>query len=201
MSTDSRQVVILAHGIGAFPLTMALLEKRLVERGFRTINWSYPSYFRSIDAHAARLCERLDRLENNQTIDTIHFVGHSMGSIVCRAAILAREATSQKFGRFVMLAPPNHGSFVARWVSPLVGWLSPPVRELSDEPTSYVNRMGWPRQIETAVFTPTYDLLVSNASTHMPAARVTRQFPGFHSYIVLRRDVAKATADFLQNGS
>ena len=91
---------------------MALLEKRLVERGFRTINWSYPSYFRSIDAHAARLCERLDRLENNQTIDTIHFVGHSMGSIVCRAAILAREATSQKFGRFVMLAPPNQGSEV-----------------------------------------------------------------------------------------
>lgn len=193
----ARQVVILAHGIGAFPLTMALLQKRLADRGFRTINWAYPSFLRPIDAHAAELGRLLDRLEQNATVDRVHLVGHSMGSIVCRAALVARPESAAKIGRFVMLAPPNRGSFVARWAGPIFGRFMPPVNELSDEPTSYVNRMAWPTGVETAVFTARYDRLVAPESTRMPEVRVTREFPGSHSLLVMRRDVADAVAEFL----
>ncbi|MBL8827188.1 MAG: alpha/beta fold hydrolase [Planctomycetaceae bacterium] len=193
----SRQVVVLVHGIGAFPLTLALLQKRLADRGFRTINWGYPSILRPIDAHAEQLNRLLARLEQNPTVDRVHLVGHSMGSIVCRAALVARPETVQKIGRFVMLAPPNRGSFVARWAGPIFGRFIPPVNELSDVPTSYVNRMAWPTGIETAVFTARYDHLVAAASSQMPEVRVAREFPGSHSFLVMRRDVAEAVAEFL----
>lgn len=199
--TPTKQIVILAHGIGCLPLTMTWLQRRLAERGFDTLNWGYPSFFRPIDAHAKQLCAQLDRLEADESVERIHLVGHSMGSIVCRAALVKRIGLLHKLGRFVMLTPPNRGSFWGRWLGSTLGRLSTPVAELSDEPTSYVNQLAWPEGIETAVFTTQIDFLVSHDCTEYPGAKVVRQYPGLHSHIVLRKDVADATAQFLLHGT
>ena len=193
-----REVVIVAHGIGAVSWTMLPLVYRLRNAGFRVINWGYQSALRSIDDHVRRLVRELRELEDQADVDVIHLVGHSMGSIICRAAI-THHSDWRKLGRLVMLTPPNRGSVVARHLGPWLSWLSPAVPQLSDEPESYVNQLGVPG-VETAVFAASLDHVVPLASTHLPDERLFRVFPGLHSTIPWRQDVSCQVVSFLRDG-
>lgn len=136
--------VLLLHGLGANRWIMRPLEKRLLKLGCRTLNWRYPSTRRSIATHAMRLVELLEELtaERSEFLapgHRLHLVTHSMGCIVTRLALAQRSFP--RLGRWVMLAPPNHGSPVARILSHFLGRVVPPLAELSDEPDSLVNQL------------------------------------------------------------
>lgn len=194
------ELVVLVHGLAANRLVMAPLAYRLKRAGFATFNWGYPSICGGIEQHAGALRRKVEQLASDPAIDKIHVVGHSMGSIITRQVLHEGLPAAEKFGRVVMLAPPNHGSPVARW---LEGWLSPickPLAQLSDRPDSFVNRLPAPQGVHFGVIAAAGDLMVPRASTPLDGQEDYRLLPGMHSELPWRRDAARLVASFLRHG-
>jgi pimeloyl-ACP methyl ester carboxylesterase len=119
------KAVIVLHGIAGTRLHMNKLCRYLqTNGGYEVFNVTYPTTQREISEHAQTL-EKI--VENLDGIEELNFVGHSMGNVVIRhylndlktaeaAAPAGAPAKKRpKFNRFVMLAPPNHGSGLARY--------------------------------------------------------------------------------------
>jgi pimeloyl-ACP methyl ester carboxylesterase len=113
--------VVLLHGLNRTQLSMAPLALALRRRGHHVSNRYYHSRAATIEQHADCLLERLRRDAGTASqAGPVHFVAHSMGCLVVRAA-LARCAPDAlplaRPGRFVMIAPPNRGSELAARLS------------------------------------------------------------------------------------
>jgi len=119
--------VVVLHGLGRSRSSMNSLCKHLKEKGgYRVFNVEYPST-RYDMAEQARTLRRL--VNNLDGIEEINFVAHSMGNIVIRHYLgdleradpmkqsagdeAADRRAVARFGRFVMLAPPNQGAHLA----------------------------------------------------------------------------------------
>ena len=137
-------------------------------------------------------------LESDERIRRIHFVTHSMGSIVTRAAILAD--CPQKLGRIVMLGPPNRGSHVARRLSGPLGWLCPPLRQLSDQQDSFVNQLPEYEEWEVGVIAAANDAVVARDATRLRYQRDWILLPGRHGLLPWRGETAEQVLSFLQDG-
>jgi pimeloyl-ACP methyl ester carboxylesterase len=196
----SREAVVVLHGFGGSPIWMSLLCRRVSRSGRRVVNWGYASWRRSISASADRLIEQIHVLEQDGSVERIHFVAYSMGSIICRAALVKRNDFS-KLGRVVMLGPPNRGSHVASFFSPLVGRLLPAVRELSTCPKSFVNSLPRLSGVQVGVIAAQRDRIVRFDNTHLPCQREHLEVPGGHSGLILRREVARLAMQFVGSGS
>lgn len=194
-----REHVALVHGYLANKFMLAPLGWRLGRQGYDTTAWGYWNMRCSLLVHAARFAGELESLDANPAIDTLHLVTHSMGGIVGRAALDAYRP--RKLGRFVMLAPPNRGSFVATAMAGSLGRLLKPVAELSTSADSLVNSLPVPADVEIGVIAAANDALVSEESTHpaVPHEHVT--LPTWHTGLLFRRDTAELVADFLASGS
>lgn len=191
--------VALIHGYLANKYLLAPLSRRLRRRGYGTTPWGYWNIQCSLLAHADRFSRELERLDADPAIDTIHVVTHSMGGIVTRAAL--DRYRPRKLGRLVMLAPPNHGSFVATQAVNTFGRFLRPVTELSTAADSLVNLLPTPQGLDIGVIAAQYDALVSEESTHpdVPHAHVT--LPTWHTGLLFNRTAADLVADFLASGT
>ena len=194
----SRQCVCLVHGFLAHTILLVPLGIRLRRHGFRTNRWGYWNMQCSILVHAQRLSKTLVAMDTDPEIDTIHFVTHSMGSIIARAAIT--QFRPRKLGRFVMLAPPNRGSFLAAAVAGLIGGIVKPVAELSTAPNSLVNSLPMPLDVEIGILAAGKDNIVSLESTRPRAPHSHVTLPCRHSSLLFRRDAAELVAAFLTHG-
>ena len=119
------KAVIVLHGICGTRLHMSKISQFLETSGrYEVFNVSYPTTQKEIAEHAKTLAKIIDDLDG---IEELNFVGHSMGNVVIRyylndlktaeAANSGKAKKHPKFNRFVMLAPPNHGSGLARYFS------------------------------------------------------------------------------------
>jgi len=192
------ECVSLVHGFLASSLMMTVLGHRLDRRGYLAKPWGYRNMRRSILEHAEAFSHELARLDADRAVGTIHLVTHSMGGIIARAAL--ERFRPQKLGRFVMLAPPNRGSFVATATAGVLGKLFKPVAELTTAPDSLVNSLGMPTDIDIGVIAASRDALVAPESTRpdVPHDHVT--IPCLHSSLLFRRDAADLVAAFLDTG-
>jgi pimeloyl-ACP methyl ester carboxylesterase len=197
-SARGRECVSLVHGFFANQYMLALLGHRLKRHGYLATPWGYRNMRRSILEHADAFSRELARLDADRAVDTIHLVTHSRGGIIARAAL--ERFRPQKLGRFVMLAPPNRGSFVANAAVGVLGGLFKPVAELTTGPESLVNSLGMPTGIDIGVIAASRDALVSPESTRpdVPHDHVT--LPCLHSSLLFRRDAADLVAAFLATG-
>ena len=193
---NTRDTIVLIHGIAAKWFVMCPLAYRLRAAGFTVRPWSYASLFQSIDVHASRLYEFIS--VELADVERVHIVAHSMGAIVARAAL--NQGSLPNLGRVVLLAPPNCGSPLARWASTVLGRLMPPTRELSDQPNSYVNQLKNNFAVDVGVLAARYDFIVPARNTHLAGQRDHLCVKASHNSLLVSRRVAQKTVNFLCTG-
>lgn len=177
---------------------LSLLRQRLNRCGYLARSWGYTNMRCSISVHAESFARELARLDADRAVGMIHLVTHSMGGIVARAALQLHRP--HKLGRFVMLAPPNRGSFVATAAAGMLGGLFQPVAELTTARESFVNSLGMPTGVEVGVIAASRDALVAADSTRPVVPHAHMTLPCLHSSLLFRRDAADLVAFFLAHG-
>lgn len=198
MSTSHRhELVVLVHGLGCNPLLMRSLDRYLRSGGYQTYCWGYQSLRGSVDEHAWRLRCQLDELAERS--DVIHFVAHSLGSIVTRRALYHRPLP--QLGRIVLIAPPNRGSPWAGLVPPRIHWVCPAIGQLSNRPGSFVNCIPAAEDLEIGVIAARYDLLVPGASTMIPGQTDHISLAATHTSLLFQPSAARQVGAFLAKGS
>jgi pimeloyl-ACP methyl ester carboxylesterase len=177
---------------------LTVLSRRLQAHGYSTTAWGYWNMGCSLLVHAEQFARELELLDREPRIDTLHVVGHSMGCIISRVAL--DRYRPRKMGRFVMLAPPNRGSFVATATARTLGRFLTPVAELSTADNSLVNSLPTPQGIDIGVIAAKHDALVAEESTRPDAPHAHITLPTWHTGLLFSRETADLVAGFLATG-
>ncbi len=214
------KAVIVLHGLGADRTHMEVMAKYLHDHGGYTVfNVTYPSTQRDIAANAKSLGHIIEHLDG---IEEINFVAHSLGNIVVRRWLADQTDAASgrrpdgRIKRFVMLAPPNHGSLLA------VALGDNKVYRVVTGQTGQQLGRDW-QQVEGKLATPTcefgilaggrgdkhgYNLLlpgdndgiISVETTRLAGARDFRVLPVQHPLIMFNAKAQEYTLRFLQKG-
>ena len=107
---DSREAVVLVHGLWVNGMDMSLLRYRLSEH-YDTFQFSYNTVQNSPAENAAQLNDFVSGIDHK----VIHFVGHSLGGLVIRQFF--HLFPEQAEGRVVSLGSPHKQSHSARQLS------------------------------------------------------------------------------------
>lgn len=201
------EIVILVHGIYMHGLLMRPLAKHLRSNGFGTLTFNYPSLRYSSTANAARLAERVERLDAG----AVHYVGHSLGGLVLRH-LMAGHGSRLPPGRCVTLGTPHRGSLVADWMRRRhLGWLLgasrdqallggapdwPPTRDLGS--LAGIARHGIGRLLVR--LPEPHDGTVAVAETRCPGMRDHVCVPGNHTCLLYSSPVIPQIVSFLRSG-
>ena len=176
------------------------ISRRLGRSGFAVNNWGYRSLGRSIETHAARLAEFLQEIDRQAAGNEFHLVTHSMGGIIARTVF--EQNSFKNLERVVMLAPPNRGSHAARKMAPLFGWLTPSLRQLSDAPGSFVNRLpGSLDDFELGIVEAKKDRVIAPGYVRLDSDHEFAQVNGHHGVLTWYGETARLVESFLVHGS
>lgn len=207
-------LAVILHGIGMNRLRMAYLDYGLKQSGFKTLNLAYPSLRLTIEESARHVAEQIRQKAHSYT-GPVHFVCHSMGSLV--ALDLLHNNLIENLGRAVFIAPPYRGSEVADTLAANFLYryaFGPAGQQLT---THYRRNIEYtiPDGLEVGVIAGTrayeyplflstmkktgaHDGLVSVESTRIPFAKDHITIRMSHSFL-LETSVSE-TAHFLQHG-
>lgn len=211
-SPEPKEVVILVHGIMNKPFVMDRIAKRLRQEGYDVRNWGYPSTGGLIEQHANNLYRLISGLESR---GKINFVGFSQGAIIIRYTLT--HYPIKNAGRFVMIAPPNHGCELAQdfyqyaWFRGLYGDKS--IKQLFVQQNDFLRSCGIP-QVEFGIIAGGKgdgkgfsrripgddDGTISVASARLEGARDMIILPHRHTPLVFASETASEAAYFLKEG-
>jgi pimeloyl-ACP methyl ester carboxylesterase len=197
--TPSRELVFLLHGFAGRPVLMSRLARHLLRRDYAVCNWTYHSVRKGVAYSADRLREAIALASAEGSYSRIHFVTHSLGSIVVRQMLCQFPLTG--IGRIVMLGPPNAGSHFARFGSVFLRRLCPVLPEISDRKTSFVNNLGEPHDVEIGVIAGTGDWVVWQKNTHLQTERDHIVLRAGHLRLPFVRTCVEQTEHFLKHGT
>ena len=225
----SGTAVVILHGLFRTRKSMSGLGRFLSEQGkLPAIHVGYPSTRGTVAEHAAGLAQVIAGLDG---LDEIHFVAHSLGNLVIRhylADVAAASASTSsptptptkkwqpKFGRMVMLAPPNQGAEIAEKLVPI-----DVTRQIAG-PAAWQIARGWP-ELAPKLATPPFpfgilaggkgapagrnpiltgddDLVVTVESTRLPGAADFRMLGVIHTTMMNDPTVERMTLEFLRHG-
>ena len=209
----SAEAVIVIHGLGRTPPSMAILGTRLESEGFRVVRFGYPSTSEPLDVLVDQLKAEVERCCGAET-ETVHFVTHSMGGVLLRA-YLAQQPRPHR-GRVVMLSPPSQGSEIvdAFTESPLLrSFLGPAGSSLGTDAAGIASQFP-PIRFSLGIITGDRSLnplgswlipgpddgKVGVARAKLDGAADFIVLPATHTFIMNRTDVAEEAAHFLRRG-
>ena len=112
MRCFNNECVVLLHGLGRTKRSMKLLQAEFEKHGFVVKSIGYKSRHFPINTMASEVFEELSKDKRLYSYDMVHFIGHSLGSIVIRKVILREYLPN--LGRVILLAPPNNGAKAAQ---------------------------------------------------------------------------------------
>lgn len=116
----SNEKIVLIHGFLGASWNLQYHGHMLKRAHLNVVAWDYSSLDKNIQKHAEDLIGYLKNESNLHPMRPIHFLTHSMGGLVLRAAINHPECPIEaKSGRAVLLVPPNQGSI---WGRTLGSW-------------------------------------------------------------------------------
>ncbi len=200
------RLVVLVHGLTHRGVVLKNLGNFLRTRGYRVWLYDYSTYNRkSLMGHSSNLRNRLEELVRRQPAEApLDLVTHSMGGLLFRAAWAeASPELHARFGRIVMLAPPNRGSRAASRalrLLPVLRHISPPLADLRREPDSTANQLPWPEKIEIGIISGSRDWEVRPDEWPMPGMTDHWAAIGGHAFLMQRHAVWMQVADFLKTG-
>lgn len=209
---DRKETVIVLHGIFNKAFMMNKIKNGLEKEGYKVVNWGYPSNKYTIEEHAAELDKVVRQIDKNETIN---FVGFSLGSIIIRYYLNNYYVPNAK--RFVMIAPPNHGSEKADYVlkydltRKIFGEKS--LMELQTKNKNFFNNMGTP-PCETGIIlggkgnSKGYskilpgddDGAVSLESSMLDGIADLVQLDHTHTELIFRQDTVDNVLSFIKTG-
>ncbi|MFV1997983.1 MAG: esterase/lipase family protein [Acidiferrobacterales bacterium] len=212
--SQQAECVILLHGLGRTRVSMLNLEAYLVESGYHTVNFGYPSRSEQIEKIASTRVP--DAVSQCKLISSgkIHFVTHSLGGIIVRQYL--QTNTLPKGSRIVMLSPPNQGSELSdrhkgdSWYQ----WYTGPAgQQLTTAKDSLPNRLK-PINVEIGVIAGTKSIaswlssqlpgeddgVVSVKSTQLDEMKDFLLVPRTHTFIMESDEVQRQVVNFLRNG-
>lgn len=207
--------VILLHGMGMPSFMMGRSAQLLRREGYVVHNTGYPSFSKSIEDIAEdHLRPAIAAVPD--TASKLHFVAHSLGSIVLRRYRALYDPPLP--GRTVMLGPPNNGSEVADFFKSwdVFRWcFGPAGQSLGTTPEDMPVMLG-PLNFETGVIAGEWhwmhfmtgpfmmkpnDGLVTVESTKIDGMKDHIVMPIDHSGMVFSTDVMKQAVHFLRTGA
>jgi len=116
-----RKLVILVHGLDSEPELAGSLLVAPRNEGFPCAVFRYPNDQPIADS-ARLLSSELARLAQEHPRRRVSLLTHSMGGLVARAVIEDPQLDPGNVGQLIMIAPPNHGSALARFRFGLEIW-------------------------------------------------------------------------------
>jgi len=191
-----RDLVVLVHGMGRSPLSMAPLQISLQRAGYRVLNVGYDSQEPSVAEIGAQLGQEVDDALAKEPVQQVHYVGHSLGTVAIRWH-LTHDDPPPNVGRTVLLAPPNQGARSADRLARWIGWALPPIRELGT--SGIATELGLPPNVEVAVIAGDRDAKVTVAETCLEGA-THAVVPSYHTFIMMRPRVMGMVQSFLETG-
>ncbi len=211
---DERECVVLLHGIAVSSWTMNRLAGNLEAAGYRTINLSYPSRDMPIERIALELLPEQLRIHDVARAPKVHFVTHSMGSLVVR--LYLRDRRPANLGRVVMLGPPNQGSAAADSAArhSFLHWaLGPNIERLGTGTRNIINQLG-PADFELGIIAGSsqinplfnhvldrpHDGAVSVKAARLEGMKDFLVVPYSHTLMLWRAAVSEQVLAFLRNG-
>lgn len=210
---EGAEPVVVVHGLGRTPASMAVLEQRIEAAGYRVVSFGYPSTSEPMEELVERLDDEVERCCGEHP-HGVHFVTHSMGGVLVRL-YLAGQAEPHE-GRVVMLSPPSQGSELidAFADSPLLQLVVGPAGADLGTDTGGVARRLEPPDYSLGIITgdrslnPIASWLIpgpddGKVSVERARAQGATDFlvlPATHTFIMNREDVAAHTLHFLETG-
>lgn len=190
--------VIVVHGLGVPSAVMAILCLRLRLEGMRVTNFGYNSWRLTIEQAAEQLAEAIRKIQSDAPKDLtpIHFVAHSLGGIVVRAAVSLVSWKNK--GRIVFLASPHHGTPAANFWARFLFFI-PAIRQLQSHADSPIHKIPLLTDWETGTLSATYDWIVPSSYAMLKGATDHVEVPTFHA-MVFQKIVVQRILEFLRFG-
>lgn len=210
------ECVVLLHGLARSSMSMNRMASELEEAGFATANIDYPSRDYTVEELAdIAVPAGLESCRARESVETIHFVTHSLGGILLRQ-YLSLQAI-EELGRVVMLGPPNQGSAAVDELRDIPGfeWLNGPAGyQLGKGPESVPLQLG-PADFELGIIAGnrTIDPVTSAVLDNPDDGRVSvedTKLEGMADFVVVEHSHAfmmrmsrpiELTIEFLRSGS
>lgn len=211
-------LVVLVHGLMRSSQSMVPVGEAISKAGIgRAVYFDYASTRRGIAQHASALRYWLEHLPGEPRVD---FVCHSMGNIVVRRlmADLQRDGDAAgllpRFGKVVMLGPPNQGADIARQLGKLGlfeivtgrgGMELGPAwedfqRELVPPTCPFMIIAGdiQSRWLKNPLVNGPSDLVVRVEEARLEGSEALHQVPVPHSFLMNDAEVQRLTIEFLR---
>jgi len=166
-SAESKECVILLHGLARTSSSMNDLQDELMAAGFAVAKIDYASRKSTVEALAAPTIDKGLKQCHEQGSKKVHVVTHSMGGILFRQYVADHGA--QAFSRTVMLAPPNHGSEAVDALKDVPGFVflnGPAGLQMGTDHNSVPLKLG-PASSDVAVVAGTFSINLM-LSTFLP---------------------------------
>ncbi|MEM1411439.1 MAG: alpha/beta hydrolase [Pseudomonadota bacterium] len=208
------ECVVLLHGLARSTASMQPMAKALRSEGYRVANIGYPSRQQRIEALAPKAVARGLAACRDANPARIHFVTHSLGSILVRHYF--EQHPQAHPGRVVMLGPPNQGSHVVDDWRQVPGYRlvnGPAGMQLGTDPNSLPRQLG-PVSFELGVIAGTRSVnpILSRSlpnpddgKVHVENTKVAGmadhiEMPHSHTFMMRSAPVIRQTLHFLSHG-